>query len=110
MCIRDRYKDTVQPHITWVHPTTCVEVKQPEWGKASIRRHLLYSGHFPQLFKSLIAHIYRAVIAKQNESMIDADTGMVIEDHRKAFCDTVESYRKWSAQANKEQGGSKAGL
>lgn len=92
--VHNAYQTTVRPHITWDNPTG-VLVHNPVWSKDSIRRHLLYSAEFATLFNSVIRQIFHSIIIKQNESMVDADTGMVVDDHRKAFLQTVTGYRQF---------------
>lgn len=91
------YHTSVRKHIVWSRPDTGVTVKQPEWTKDSIRRHLIHSNQFPGLFSSIIRNIFHSIIIKHNETMIDATTGMLVDEHRKAFIGTIEEYRKWSA-------------
>jgi len=101
------YHRSVRKHISWKRPDTGVTVCQPEWTKDSIRRHLLHSNQFPALFSSIIRNIFHSIIVKHNETMLDADTGMVVEEHRKAFVDTIAEYRKWCAT---QQGAAKLGI
>ena len=90
------YTQTVKPRISWKSKTG-QNVCQPVWTKDSIRRHLLHSGKFPSLFDCIIRNIFHSIIIKHNETMIDAESGAVVDEHRKAFLETVAEYRKWSA-------------
>ncbi len=92
------YARTVQPHITWETPAGGA-VKAPEWGKASIRRHILHSRQFAGLFPSVVRGMFHSIICKQNATMVDEETGMVVEETRKAFIDTADAYRKWETWA-----------
>ena len=89
------YRQTVQPHIEWTNPHTGIHTKSPVWSRDSIRRHLLFSNNFSQLFSAVVRSMFVSLICKQNESLISRETGMVVEDHRKAFLETVEGYRRW---------------
>ena len=92
------YARTVQPHITWESLAGGV-VEAPAWGKASIRRHILHSRQFAGLFPSVVRGMFHSIICKQNATMVDAETGMVVEETRKAFIDTADAYRKWETWA-----------
>ena len=89
------YRQTVQPHIEWTNPQTGVHTRSPVWSRDSIRRHLLFSNNFSQLFGAVVRSMFVSLICRQNETLISRETGMVVEDHRKAFLDTVDGYRKW---------------
>ena len=90
------YQNTVQPHIEWTNPATNIKACHPVWTRDSIRRHLLHSNQFSGIWKSAIRNMYHSLICKHNETMIDRETGMIVDDHRKAFLETVDSYRKWA--------------
>lgn len=96
------YNDSVRNHIVWTHPATNITLEKPEWTKDSIRRHLLHSGEFKNLFCSVVRQMFHSIICKQNESMICSETGMVVEEHRKAFVDTVGAYSKWLDTCRKQ--------
>ena len=99
--VHSTYNTTVRPHIIWDNPTG-VTVDQPPWSKDSIRRHLLHSSEFSSLFNTLIRQIFHSIIVKQNETMIDKETGMVVDDHRQAFLQTITGYRQF-VQSTKQQ-------
>lgn len=88
------YNTTVRPHVTWDRPNG-VTVKSPEWTQDSIRRHLTHSPEFGSLFHGIVTQIFHSIICSQNASMME--NGMVVDDHRKAFLETVDGYRKWQA-------------
>lgn len=95
--IAAEYRQTVRPHITWTNPATGVVVESPDWKKVSIRRHLITSKRFgAKVFPSIVRGIFVSIICKQNESMVDRETNMVVEDSRRAFIDTVDAYRKFT--------------
>ena len=43
----------------------------------------------------LCRHILHSVVVRYNNSLIDAETGVPIEDRRKALCDTLRSLQQW---------------
>ena len=83
----DVYESTVRMHID----------DQPLWTRASIIRHLTNSGQFTKVFDTGVTHMFTALIARQNSDLCDQSTGQVIEDNRKAFCDTVKTFVTWRA-------------
>jgi hypothetical protein len=85
--VHEVYCGTVQMHIE----------NQPDWSRASIIRHLTHSGQFKTVFDTSVTHMFTALIAKQNTDLCDAATGQVIEDNRKAFCETVKTFVSWRA-------------
>jgi hypothetical protein len=75
----------------------------PKWTLQAITRHLLYnSGSSTGVFDTAITNMFTSLIARQNASLVDKSTNMVIEDHRKAFVDTVAQYAKWKTLTKKQ--------
>lgn len=93
-----QYNSSVRPHIEG----------QPAWTKASITRHVVYGGQFTAVFDTSVSAMFTALIARQNASLVDSATGMVIEENRKAFCDTVSAYAKWKLKGE-TRGASRGG-
>ena len=62
----------------------------PEWTKASIQAHLLFSTEFSCLFDHMLERVLQNIIVRQNATMVDGVTGEVIEEKRKAFMHSVE--------------------
>tara|TARA_B110000858_G_C17749679_1_gene449062 strand:+ start:396 stop:947 length:552 start_codon:yes stop_codon:yes gene_type:complete len=83
----DAYETTVRHHIEG----------SPSWTKKSILRHIMYSGQFSQIVDTSVGHMLNALIARQNDALVDAATNTVIEENRKAFCETVSTLLKWKA-------------
>lgn len=83
--LHEVYTSTIQMHIE----------DQPSWSRASIIRHLTHSGQFKMVFDTSVTHMFTALIAKQNTDLCDVATGQVIEDNRKAFCETVKTFVAW---------------
>ena len=94
--IFSQYNSAVRPHVP----------NQPVWTRASITRHIIYGGQFTAIFDTSISAMFTSLIARQNAALVDAVTGTVIEDNRKAFCDTVSSYVKWKNASGKKTAGS----
>ena len=91
--LHDVYGSTIQMHID----------NQPDWSRAAIVRHLTNNGQFKAVFDTSVSQMFTALIAKQNADLCDMSTGQVIEDNRKAFCDTVKTLVTWRAALAKEK-------
>lgn len=86
------YESSVRQHVAG----------NPKWTLKSITRHLLYnSGSSTGVFDSAITNMFTSLIARQNATLVDKSTNMVVEDHRKAFVDTVAQYAKWKSMTAK---------
>jgi len=102
--VHSMYKRTVQPYIAWTSCSSGLTVDKPEWTKDSIRRHLLRSNQFSFMFTAVVRNIFQSMIVRQNERMIDRESGGVVEETRRAFIETVAEYRKfeaWSASSTR---------
>ena len=89
-----QYESSVRMHVA----------DKPEWTLKSITRHLLYnSGTTTGVFDTAITNMFTSLIARQNATLVDKSTNMVVEEHRKAFVDTVAQYAKWKATIGKKQ-------
>jgi len=88
----DVYSGTIQMHIE----------DQPIWSRESIVRHLMNSGQFKEVFDTSVNHMFTSLIARQNAELCDASTGQVIEDNRRAFCDTVKTMVTWRNHTSKK--------
>lgn len=85
--VYDAYEETVRQHV----PDT------PQWHRPSILRHLLYSGQFEAITDGTVGQMLTSLIARQNRSLIDVNTDLVIEENLKSFRDTVLTLIKWKA-------------
>ena len=83
--VKDAYDETVRMHVDG----------QKEWSLAAITRHIMYGGQFEDVFDTSVGNMLEALVARHNASLVDKSTNMVIEDHRKAFCDTVHTLIRW---------------
>jgi len=83
--VYDAYNETVRQHIDG----------NPEWSKESIFRHIMYSGQFELVTETSVGQMLTALIARQNATLVDVNTNLVVEEHRKAFVSTVECLIKW---------------
>lgn len=88
----ERYTSNIQQYVE----------NEQEWCKASIRRHLLYSNEFSDLFADVITHVFQTIIHNLNETMVD-DDGRVLEAQRRAFVDTVKAYQGWERSTNNKR-------
>lgn len=93
--IYNLYEDEVRAEVKYEHPLTGVVLDSPEWTKASIERHILYSGVCPELHDTLVDHMFHSIIDSQNSVLKDRSTGRIIEDERKAFMDTIKHFTTW---------------
>lgn len=82
--VHDRYTNSVRPHVP----------DQPHWSRDSIKRHLLYSTEFSELFVGVVTQVFQTIICSLNDTMMD-DDNRVIEHTRRAFVDTITAYTKW---------------
>lgn len=82
---------------------------QPEWTKAAILRHILYNGQFEDVFETSVCNMLSSIIVRQNNTLVDGSTGAIIEDNRKAFCDTIATLIKWKACLKPKRGRTTAG-
>tara|TARA_B110000902_G_scaffold112095_1_gene132235 strand:- start:7392 stop:7946 length:555 start_codon:yes stop_codon:yes gene_type:complete len=80
---------------------------EPAWSKASILRHILYNGQFEDVFDTSVCNMLSSIIVRQNNTLVDGSTGNIIEENRKAFCDTVATLIKWKQSRRMK---SKSGL
>jgi len=92
------YTDTVKGAVTYTAEDGSL-VTAPVWKRRSVARHLLYSLEHECIFDSAITNMYKAVISNINNSMMDRETGDVVEERRVAFIDTVSAYGKWQKSA-----------
>jgi hypothetical protein len=95
------YEKTVRPNIVYTHPDTGADVVSPCWGEASVRRHLLFSRQFPELFDDTVTSILHSLIVRYNAKIIDTETALPIEETRKALTDTLIALEKWERHAER---------
>ena len=67
----------------------------PEWTKASIRRHLCFSSQFSGVVGSGVVQIFHSLVSAHNDNLIDGSTGAVIESERAALMSTLGMMMKW---------------
>ena len=82
--VHERYSGSIQQYVEG----------NKTWCRESIRRHLLYSTEFSDLFADVVTHVFQTIIHNLNENMVDED-GRVLEAQRRAFVDTVKAYQGW---------------
>ena len=93
--VHEIYDRELRKDVTYINPDTGMTVVGPEWSRDSINRHLLFSNRYPQLFDQLCSHIYSACIIKQNDRLVNLQTGAVDEENRRALMDTMKNYTSW---------------
>ena len=91
----DVYNKTVRDSVVHTHPDTKQVIRSPAWSIQSIRRHLLFSTQFSDLFDQIVRHILHSLVVRHNANLIDGETGDPIEEKRKALCDTLKSLQSW---------------
>lgn len=91
----ETYESSARDIVQWHAPNGSV-VNRPEWTIASITRHVLFSSEIG-VFKNAIGQILHTVIYNINSNLIDAKTGLVIEEQRKALMDTIKTTATWQA-------------
>lgn len=90
--VYNHYEKYIRKYVKYTHEDTGVDISEPAWVRASIRRHLLYSSQFRSLFHITIEQMYHSIFTKQNQNMIDAATGHVDGVKLKEFNDTVKTF------------------
>lgn len=94
-----REPSAIAEHVYSAYEQTVRDVVpgKPEWKKESILRHITYNGQFDEIFETSVDNMLRAIIIKQNNSLVDPTTNLINEDNRKAFCETINTLIKWKA-------------
>jgi hypothetical protein len=95
------YSKHVRPTVKYIHPDTNKVILTPTWSKDSIKRHLLFSSNYPELFDNAIDHMFQAIIYSQNNTVMDPSNMSVIEDRRSALMDTIGNFSKWKTSQHK---------
>ena len=101
--VHKNYNKNIRPHVSYTHPETCIEINEPAWVKASIRRHLLYSAQFRSLFHITIEQMFHSIFTKQNAAMVDASSGQVDGVRLKEFNDTIKTYLAFQKHVTTKQ-------
>lgn len=101
--IYDIYRRFIRDTISWKKPSAdaVTEVQSPEWTRASISRHLMFSNEFPQLFDGAIQNIFKSLIVLQNNSVIDTYTGEVSPEASRELLHTIDAYTKFRVGIDK---------
>ena len=76
-------------------------VAAPTWRRRAIKRHLLFSREFEELFDHSIDNIFHSTIYHLNSKMIHRDTQMVEPKTHKMFIETIKAYRIWKHGARR---------
>ena len=70
-------------------------VTAPVWKRRSIKRHLLFSREFEQLFDHSVENIFHSTIYHLNAKMIHRGTQTVEPKTHKMLMETIGHYRQW---------------
>jgi len=102
------YVKGVKDNIVFYDPRTEQEIHSPEWTKASISRHIMHSPKWPMLFDTVCENILVSLISRQNNSVVDLESGEVLEENRKALLDTIAHYRQFKKHRREATSAAKA--
>lgn len=89
------YDKHVRPTTKYIDPQTDKEHVCPAWSKESIKRHLLFSNAYPQLFDGVVDQIFHSLIFNQQNNVMDVHNNLVIEDRRQALMDSIAKFARW---------------
>lgn len=95
------YRKDIQKSIVYEHPTTNIRIDKPAWSKESVRRHLLFSATWPELFDASVTSMFQSMIYNQNNHVMDPRSDMVIEERRTALLDTIKQFTQWRTAQSK---------
>ena len=70
-------------------------IQAPHWKKGSIKRHLLFSREFEELFDHSIDNIFHSTIFYLNSKLVHRDTRTVEPKTHAMLMDTLKTYRMW---------------
>ena len=99
--IHRAYDDSVREVVTWESPDGTVE--NPAWTIEAIKRHLLFSNEFSELFSTAVDQIFHSLIVHLNDTVIENGTGLVAEDHRRALIDTISNFARWQQHCDRRR-------
>lgn len=98
--LHDAYEDGIRDVVAWEGPDGTV--RRPAWTIEAIKRHLLYSTEFSELFGAAVEQIFHSLIVKLNECAVDRGTGLVVEEHRRALMDTIRGFAQWQQHTERK--------
>ena len=70
-------------------------VHAPNWKKSAIKRHLLFSREFEELFDHSIDNIFQSTIYYLNDKLVHRDTRTVEPKTHQMLMETIKTYRAW---------------
>jgi len=71
------------------------QIKRPRWKKSSIKRHLLFSREFEELFDHSIDNIFHSTIYYLNDKLVHRSTRSVEPKTHAMLMETIKTYRIW---------------
>ena len=77
------------------------EVSGPEWSEASITRHILTSGEFPNIFNAVQRRLYQSIILRQQRHIVKAN-GSVDCKKTRALLHTMREFNCFNSHMVKE--------
>ena len=84
------------------------QVKSPRWKKSSIKRHLLFSRDFEELFDHSIDNIFHSTIYYLNDKLVHRSTRSVEPKTHAMLMDTIKTYRIWRKDTRRGGGAGNA--
>ena len=93
--VQEAYRENIQRD---VRCQTCTgkELVAPDWSRASISRHLVYSTEFPELFTNVVTQIYQSLIMKLNTEVVK--DGSVDPEKADEIRKMTAALRKWQSR------------
>ncbi len=74
-------------------------ITAPTWKKSAIKRHLLFSREFEELFDHSIENIFHSTIYYLNDKLVHRDTRTVEPKTHQMLMETIKTYRAWKKDA-----------
>jgi hypothetical protein len=100
--VSEMYAEQARDFVQWKQPSGII-LDKPEWSDASITRHLLFGAQSP-IFDNAVDQIFTSIILNLNNSLLDKENGLVVEEHRKALMDTVRTQLLWKKRKRSGSG------
>jgi hypothetical protein len=90
--VQAAYRENVRQDVE-VRGPTGVPLVHPDWSRASISRHMLFSTEFPAIFENVVVQIHQSIIMQLNKTAI-AD-GRVDRETTDELRKMVASLKRW---------------
>lgn len=86
------YDNELREFSVWEKEGGKTIVEKPEWKTSSIVRHLLMSSEFEVIFEAYQSQVFKSMIVRQAERVVDMDSGSVDEGAAKALMTTMRNF------------------